>query len=117
MKKIFMLAMVLAALPSFAQEDEYAKFQGVWYVEDEGVIQFIAFVNDTFMMTTDSYVFGQFIITDDTIKLTVEKASDGHTWWGSTGVDDYTEFKFIFSSSKLILVSEGQSLVFTKVNE
>jgi hypothetical protein len=29
-KLVFTILLVLAVLPSFAQEDEYARFQGVW---------------------------------------------------------------------------------------
>jgi hypothetical protein len=63
MKKLVIIAVLaFAALPAFSQEDEYAKFQGVWYGEREDENTYFIFENNTAIMF-DSSNGGVFFVT------------------------------------------------------
>ena len=63
MKKLFIIAVLaFAVLPAFSQEDEYAKFQGVWYGESEDENSYFIFENNTAIMF-DSSNGGVFFVT------------------------------------------------------
>lgn len=53
MKKLFLpVLLIFLTLPAFSQEDEYAKFQGVWFIADDDVEYFV-FIDDVIFTNVD----------------------------------------------------------------
>jgi hypothetical protein len=61
MKRLFLVILALASLPAFSQEDEYAKFQGVWYGTIGNEFIFYIFIDNSFtMIRQDSTIIGMY---------------------------------------------------------
>jgi hypothetical protein len=122
-KFIFAVLLFLLVLPAFSQEDEYAKFQGVWWLQEteySDLIHFI-FINNTLIMTEEKINrYCIYSIENDTIAIKLKIVFTENNWrselsndWDMS--DGITKFQYVFSGSKLILLSDGQPLVFSKV--
>jgi hypothetical protein len=124
MKKMFIIAVLsFAILPAFSHEDEYAKFHGVWRLEDDDQL---IFINNTLVVTREEEegeeicYYCIYSIENDTIIIEVKIVSNENNWYSasdpSTDIDGgIGELQYVFSGSKLILVADGQPLVLSKV--
>jgi hypothetical protein len=114
MKKLFLVAaLALAALPSFAQEDEYAKFQGIWWgIIDDNEIVVFAFIDDTFVTTLDGGIAGKFFIEKENIIFQVERVLSLPPGWEKIeDTDNKGTWQYVFSGENLVLVEYGEAIV------
>ena len=124
MKNFLAVLLIFLAIPAFSQEDEYAKFQGVWGVtiEDEKII--FVFINNTLIMIEEEINrYCIYSIENDSIIIDLKIVFTENNWrselsdnWDMSD-GGIIEFQYVFSGSKLILLSDGQPLVFSKVTD
>jgi hypothetical protein len=134
MKKLFIAAIVLfSAFSAFAQtEDEYARFQGVWYAEMEDLNAYFIFENNTAIMLgsedgrSQIIDFCNFMISSNKIvfytKCGFYLDVDRYSGWLYAGPDDLDddsrqqEADYIFSGDKLILIFDGDPWILSNMN-
>jgi hypothetical protein len=119
MKKMIVISiLVLLALPAFSQEDEYAKFQGIWYAEMEDEIAYFIFENDTVIFTSaeidvGGFSFCNFTLSDHKIIFYIKRMFGffDSKWQSATPADEefdgIAELDYVFSGNKLILIFDG----------
>jgi hypothetical protein len=127
MKKLVLAVMLVClALPAFAQTDDpYVRFQGVWWGEaDEDSCHYIFFNKNLIISLGETYhnlmYYCTYSIGNSTITIDVKKIFNENNWHSKPFVDapdTIIEYQYVFSDSKLILVDEGQPMVFSKVTD
>jgi hypothetical protein len=101
----------------FAQtEVDYAKFQGIWYAEiDSKQFPCLIFVDSTYMMISDWFVFGEFTIDHDKIILKPKNEYRDELGLRSAIFSDEAVFSYIFSDDKLLLSTDGESVSLSRL--
>jgi hypothetical protein len=127
MKKQFIALMLIClTLPVFAQTDDpYAKFQGVWWLketEDSAHYIFISNILTILLgkMNNNLLYYCTYSIGNSTITIDVKKIFNENNWISKPFVDapdTIIEYQYVFSGSKLILIYEDQTMVFSKVTD
>jgi hypothetical protein len=127
MKKLYLAALLIfLTLPAFSQEDEYARFQGIWYpvlVEytDEEFYtseECLIFIDDIFITTLDGdFISGRYSVGNDNLILTNLRALVDEEW---TEAEEENEtgitviIQYVFSGDRLMLVLGNDPITFSR---
>jgi hypothetical protein len=117
MKKLFMIAVLsCAVLPAFSQEDEYARFQGVWYGVIYGgeVKVFFIFIDDIFISHIESDSYGRYSVENNNLILTDFRELGADGWGEIHGENEEAKIQYVFSGERLILVFDGEPITFSR---
>ncbi|MDR1904030.1 MAG: hypothetical protein LBQ88_17305 [Treponema sp.] len=118
MKKIILVLLLsLLVFPVFAQDaadDEYAKFQGVWYATIDGyTFPRAIFIGRSFLSVSDNFTSGDFSVKDGEITLVPKITFDESGIRPSN--EDITIFKYAFVNGFLTISINGVTQLYTKL--
>jgi hypothetical protein len=118
MKKIILvLSLSLLVLPAFAQEDEYARFQGVWIgiVPSNDDFMMFIFEDDSFIWVNNDGIFNvEYVLEGNNMLFKSVWTLSYFSYWEQGEVEEEYAFQYIFSADKLILVINGVTISCSK---
>jgi hypothetical protein len=120
-KGCLIFCLLAIVLPAFAQEDEYAKFQGVWYSKQFDVTMYAIFIDNRYTFMTlyddmrfcDQSITGTYTVSNDSIIFLSRRDFDGTKW--IIPIEDDVQFPLYFSSDRLLMGSGDNAISFTKI--
>jgi hypothetical protein len=140
LKRLFLAAISLATISAYAQEDAYAKLQGVWYAETKDGNTYFIFENHTAIIAGEEMLepiieIHNFIVSSNVITFYLKHCLgvDPYDWmysdkssyeWKYAGPEEIDNVEFSgkfeayyeFSGAKLMLTVDGVPFTLSKMD-